>query len=272
MYKVTDMMGRSVVVPPFPERIVSLVPSQTELLFDLGLESRIVGVTKYCIHPSRARMSATIIGGTKTIRSDKIRRLKPDLIIGNKEENDQELIRQLESEFPIWLSEIYTLDDAYEMIKILGTITQTQRTAASLITAIQSAFAHFLPKHKGMPIRVAYIIWKKPWMGVGNKTFIHDMLEQAGFCNAFEHLDRYPVLTSEELQQIKPDVVLLSSEPFPFREKHCSLISTLLPKTKVFLANGEYFSWFGSRLLEAPSYYAVLRHTIVEQFVLNNKQ
>ncbi len=233
MHWVTDMMGRNVDVPAFPVRIVSLVPSQTEFLYALGLEPRIVGITKFCIHPNHARKTATVIGGTKQIHIDRLKHLAPDLIIGNKEENDRDIIRLLENDYPVWMSDISNLSDAYSMMEQVGRITQTEEAANSLTKNIRSAFSSMAPVPVDKLVRAAYIIWKEPWMGVGNKTFIHEMIEIAGFRNVLAHKERYPIITLEELQLLSPNVLFLSSEPYPFKEKHCTIFRTFLPNTKI---------------------------------------
>lgn len=259
---VKDMMGRMVKVPDFPGRILSLVPSQTELLFDLGLGPRIAGITKFCVHPENARISCTIIGGTKTIHYERLQEIKPDLIIGNKEENEELMIQHLEEKYPIWISDIYDLEDAWTMIHEIGRITNTVEKAQQIVQSAQESLRNIPPVANDNKLRAAYLIWKSPWMGVGRHTFIHSMLEVAGFENALGHLERYPELTDQDLKAINPDVVLLSSEPFPFTEKHHILLKALLPGASIYLVNGEFFSWYGSRLIQAPNYFLSLRKEI----------
>ena len=240
----TDQMKRSIHIPEYPQRIVSLVPSQTELLVDLGLEDRIVGVTKFCVHPQGLKKQKTIVGGTKNFRLDKIEALQPDLIIGNKEENYQEGIALLEKKYPVWMSDIYTLEDALEMMKEIGEITGTAIQADNLIHEISQDLASLAPQNKGTAV---YLIWKDPVMAAGTQTFIHDMLGRAGFTNLVQE-PRYPELSREDLKNLSPDFLLLSSEPFPFKQKHIDEFAAQLPQTHVQLANGEMFSWYGSRL------------------------
>jgi len=246
----TDQLSRTVFVPKPPERIISLVPSQTELLVDLGLEDRIVGVTKFCVHPAHLRKSKTVVGGTKNYRFEVIERLAPDLIIGNKEENDRSGIDQLASLYPVWMSDICDLKDSLRMISNLGEITHTQSKAADIILKIETAFAE-ATLYKGTCI---YLIWEDPRMAAGKNTFIDSMLSLAGFENAIQ-TERYPEITDEELIKLSPEYLLLSSEPFPFTDKHRRDIQRLCPRAKVLLVDGEMFSWYGSRLLYASEYF-----------------
>lgn len=239
-----DQMNRRIEIPKQPQRIISLVPSQTELLVDLGLEDRIVGVTKFCVHPKGLKKQKTIIGGTKNFHLDKIDALQPDLIIGNKEENYQEGIALLEKKYPVWMSDIYTLDDALEMMQGIGEITGTTVQADNLIHEISQDMAALNLQNKGTAV---YLIWKDPIMAVGPNTFIHDMLGRAGFTNLVKE-PRYPEISLEELKSLSPDFLLLSSEPFPFKQKHIDEFAAHLPQTYVQLLDGEMFSWYGSRL------------------------
>lgn len=247
-----DQMGREVVLSEFPKRIISLVPSQTELLFDLGLVAETVGVTKFCIHPAPLVKAATKVGGTKNFKLDLIEQLQPELIIGNMEENYQEGINYLEKRYPVWMSNIFTLFDAMQMILSLGTITGKEVEAKSLVVDIQHQFEQLQPCKQ---IKAAYFIWKKPYMTVGANTFIDDMLRRCGFVNVFGHLKRYPEVQPEHIAQAAPEVILLSSEPYPFKEKHIEEFQQLCPAAKVLVVDGEMFSWYGSRLRFAAPYF-----------------
>jgi len=238
-----DQLHRKVEIPKNPERIVSLVPSQTELLVDLGLRERLVGVTKFCVHPKGLKKEKTIIGGTKNFHFEKIDSLKPDLIIGNKEENYKEGIEQLAGKYPVWMSDIYNLEDACQMMQGIGEITGTSKQAEALVQKILGDM-DFISSAKGTAV---YLIWKNPLMVAGNDTFIDDMLDRAGFKNLVVET-RYPELTSDDLKALAPDYLLLSSEPFPFRQKHMDEFAELLSDTKVLLVDGEMFSWYGSRM------------------------
>lgn len=255
---VVDQMGREVRFSYPPLRIVSLVPSQTELLFDLGLRKQLEGVTKFCVHPPDAR-KRRVIGGTKNFDFAKIQAARPDLIIGNKEENYQEGIEELARHYPVWMSDVADLPGALDMIRRVGAITGKPQLAEPLAAEVDSLFGKLLPPPA--PIPVAYLIWRKPWMVAGAGTFINDMLRRAGFINAFEHLGRYPEITAEALVAAAPARILLSSEPYPFRDKHLAELQALCPNAQVQLVDGELFSWYGSRLRLSAAYFEQLRAT-----------
>ncbi len=253
----TDQMHRKVNVPAAPQRIISLVPSQTELLYDLGLGERVVGITKFCVHPETWFKTKHRVGGTKKVDMDKVRVLKPDLIVGNKEENERKDIHALEKEFPVWMSDVRDLDSALDMIRQIGELTGTQDKAEAISNRITDAFAkqHYIDP----PLTVAYLIWREPFMVAGHGTFVNDMLKRCGLQNVFDEGDaRYPEITPQELAESDPDLILLSSEPYPFKEKHIQELNMICPGTPVKLVDGEMFSWYGSRLLQAPAYFSGL--------------
>ncbi|MCC2547822.1 helical backbone metal receptor [Hymenobacter sp. BT175] len=257
---VTDQMNRRVAVPFPPRRIVSLVPSQTELLYDLGLGEQVVGVTKFCIHPAEARKSAAVVGGTKNFNFDTIDALRPDLIIGNKEENYQAGIEQLAGKYPVWMSDIATLAESVDMIRRVGLVTGRKDAADTLAAAISSSFSVL---EAGPALgTAAYFIWRKPYMVAATGTFIDDLLTRAGFTNAFAGLSRYPEVTAEQLALVQPRHILLSSEPYPFAEKHLAEFREICPQATVHIVDGELFSWYGSRLRHSAAYLAQLRHSI----------
>lgn len=253
MKRFTDMTGRVVEINFPPKRIVSVVPSQTELLHDLGLEEETVGITKFCIHPEEWFRNKTRVGGTKQLNIDKIRELKPDLIIANKEENEKEQIEALAAEFPVWISDIRTLPEALQMIQVVGQITDREAKANEIVDNVVAGFTA-MPR-AAIPKRVAYFIWYRPWMSVGADTFINNMISMVGWQNVLADKTRYPEISLEELKTYKPELVLLSSEPYPFKEKHIAEIKEVLPNAEVKLVDGEIFSWYGSRMLKAPDYF-----------------
>lgn len=253
---VYDQLQQPVNIPTQAQRIVSLVPSQTELLYDLGLDHEVVGITKFCIHPAEWPKRKTIIGGTKQFDFDSIQKLKPDLIIGNKEENYQEGIEMLMRYYPVWMSDIYKLDDAHTMIEQIGVLTHKQERAGQLVQEIQEQFST-IETFNGQ--RVLYLIWRKPWMAAGQNTFINNMLAISGFTNCLTE-ERYPELTASAIEQLNPDFIFLSSEPYPFKEKHFVELQQILPNAKLVLVDGEMFSWYGSRLLKFPAYLHSLVH------------
>lgn len=249
---VYDQMGREVRFEYYPERIVSVVPSQTELLYDLGLDKEVVGITKFCVHPDEWFRNKERVGGTKKLHLDKIRELKPDLIIANKEENTQEEIEELAKEFPVWISDINNLPSAMNMIQALGQVTGMEGKANKLVEELVQGFNDL--NKANTPKRVAYFIWRDPWMSIGNDTFIHSMIQTIGWQNVLANETRYPEITLEELKKYEPELVLLSSEPFPFKEQHIEEVKAVLPDAEVKLVDGEMFSWYGSRLKKAIPY------------------
>lgn len=257
MRTTTDQLHRTLEVPDLPQRIISLVPSQTELLYDLGLGERVVGITKFCIHPESWFKSKHRVGGTKKVDLDKVRALKPDLIIGNKEENERKDIEALAREFPVWMSDIRDLDAALDMIGRVGGLTGTAARSKSLAADILHGFERLRPREE--PRTVAYFIWREPYMVAGHGTFINDMLHRMGLVNVFDEGDaRYPTITEQELAEADPEVILLSSEPYPFKEKHIQELNMICPGTPVHIVDGELFSWYGSRLLRSPGYFSGL--------------
>lgn len=252
-----DQLGRTVHLPVYPpKRIISLVPSQTELLADLGLHEEVVGITKFCVHPSSWRKEKKVIGGTKKLHLDRIRALQPDLIIANQEENDREQVLALAEEFPVWVSKVVDLPTAIDMITRLGEVTNKEQAANDLAKAIRVSFANLemFPK-----LSAAYLIWRDPYMASGGDTFIHAMLIAAGFVNVFQQFNRYPEISEATLAATAPDLLLLSSEPYPFGEKHLAELSAVCPNAEIRLVDGELFSWYGSRLLRSAAYFRTLR-------------
>jgi ABC-type Fe3+-hydroxamate transport system substrate-binding protein len=240
-------------LPCLPQRIISLVPSQTELLFDLGLHNETVGITKFCVHPQAWFTTKDKIGGTKTIDIEKIKGLQPDLLIANKEENVKDQIEELAKDYPVWLTDVNNLADALQMITDIGILTGKADAATVLANGIRQAFIGLPVSDK--PVKAVYLIWRKPYMTVGGDTFIHDMLQRCGFQNIFAENTRYPQISIPQLQTANCQLLLLSSEPYPFKQKHAEELGKLLPQTTVVLVDGEMFSWYGSRLLQSASYF-----------------
>lgn len=251
-----DMLGQELELKEFPKRIVSLVPSQTELLFDLGLDGEVLGITKFCIHPEVWFRNKTRVGGTKNVSFEKVKSLNPDLIIANKEENEKDQIEKLAAIAPIWVSDVADLTSALHMIKGIGSLVNKSDLATTLIDEIQYNFISI--RKSTQQLKVLYLIWENPWMSVGSDTFIHDMISRIGWQNVAENQKRYPILSKEEIIDAQPDLILLSSEPFPFKEKHIHYFNEVLPNSKVMLVDGEMFSWYGSRLKHSATYFADL--------------
>lgn len=263
-YTHTDQMNRKVQIEFPPKRIVSLVPSQTELLHYLGLEDEVIGITKFCVHPDNWFKEKTKIGGTKQLNFEKINSLNPDLIIGNKEENDRNQIEYITTRFPVWLSDIQTIQQALQAIVMIGKLIGKEEKAIQLVNEIElkkvelsNTVNYFQPK------KTAYFIWNNPLMSVNQHTFIHDMMSVCGLQNVFsQHTNRYPEVSLSVLKENQPEVLLLSSEPYPFKEKHIHYFRENLPDSSVILVDGEMFSWYGSRMLQAFDYLKTLSQKI----------
>ncbi len=253
-----DMMWREVAVRYPPKRIISLVPSQTELLYDLGLSEEVIGITKFCVHPHEWFRNKQRVGGTKNLNLEAIKALSPDLIIANKEENTQDQIEALAKEFPVWISDIDTFDEALTMITAIGALVNKESESITMRNNIERSFERLIIPSQPTPLRVAYFIWYQPWMGVGSNTFVHSMLEKLSWINVLADDCRYPEIDISKLKTVSPDWLLLSSEPFPFNEQHAVELQQLLPQAKIAFVDGEMFSWYGSRLQKALAYFQQL--------------
>lgn len=257
MYRYTDQLQKEIQLSVLPQRIVSLVPSQTELLAAIGLNEEVIGITKFCVHPNYWFRQKQRIGGTKNVDIEKVRTLQPDLIIANKEENVREQVLELEKIAPVWTSDIHSIEDALSMIQSIGELTGKTAEANSLITTIEvkRALLQTLINDTKKRLQVVYLIWKDPYMAAGGDTFIDTMLQACGWNNCLRDRMRYPEISLSELAQLRPDLVLLSSEPYPFQQKHIGEMQQVLPGTKIVLADGEMFSWYGSRMADAFDYF-----------------
>lgn len=263
MIRLTDDLGRTVILKNPPARIVSLVPSITLSLYDLGAGDRVAGRTSFCIHPKAAVQQAMVVGGTKKVHLDKVLSLRPDLVLANKEENVEEQITELSRQVPVFVTDIHTYADNARLLDILGRLTGKTTAAKDWNARIQAAYKDATRKLKShAPLRALYVIWRKPYMSVGADTFIHDIMDRAGFVHVMGHKRRYPKFSAAEAQALSPDVVFLSSEPYPFREKHIAEFSAMLPGAAIRLVDGEMFSWYGTRLLETWGYLLELRREL----------
>ncbi|MDR5589625.1 helical backbone metal receptor [Christiangramia sp. SM2212] len=251
--EIQDQLGRNLKIETAPKRIISLVPSQTELLVDLGLEESIIGITHFCVHPFHLRDTKTTLGGTKKVIFRKVRELEPDIILCNKEENTKEMVEELEKIAPVHISDVANLSDVYDLMQQYGKIFNCSELAETMVNSIKKKIDHLAEMAEGSEKRkVAYFIWNNPLMVVGRGTFINEMLELNNFENVFEE-KRYPETNAEELIEKDIDICMLSSEPFPFEEKHIPEFNKY--SSEVLIVDGEYFSWYGSRLLKALDYF-----------------
>ncbi len=265
MTTLQDQLGTNHIFETTPKRIVSLVPSQTELLYDLGLEESIVGITKFCVHPFHFKSTKKIIGGTKKVHFEKIRLLQPDIIIANKEENTLEIVEQLSKICPVWVTDIITLEDNLKMISDFGILFNKRTEAQKWSDKINFAHKDFVDFIKDKEVqKTAYFIWANPYMVAGNNTFINEMLKLNNFQNIYENREeRYPEIIIQKMRiQGDPDLVLLSSEPFPFTDEHAFEIGRFTHHAKTVFVDGEMFSWYGSRLIKAFEYFKKLHESI----------
>lgn len=260
-----DQLGTSHVFETTPKRIISLVPSLTELLYDLDLEENIVGITKFCVHPFHFKSTKKIIGGTKKVHFEKIRLLNPDVIIANKEENTPEIVAELSKICPVWVTNIVTIDDNFQMIKDFGELFNKRVEAKKWIEKIEFALNDF---NKFMQTksyhRVAYFIWANPYMVAGNNTYINEILKLNKFNNIYQNKEeRYPEIIIQKMRiQGDPELVLLSSELFPFTDEHAFELGRFTHHAKTIFVDGEMFSWYGTRILKAFSYFRALQEKL----------
>lgn len=261
MQNFKDQLNRTIYLKETPKRIISLVPSQTELLCDLGLESYLVGVTKFCVHPHHIKTNVTMVGGTKQIHFDKITALQADIILCNKEENTKEIVEACESISNVHVSDIYNINDSLELIEQYGYIFNRKKEASALLDEIKKELSGFEEFIQNKPtLKVVYFIWKNPWMIAGNNTFINYLLKINKFENSYSKEERYPEIEISKSSANKNiEVVLLSSEPFPFKEVHKKELQDFYPNATIVLVDGEMFSWYGSRLTKAFAYFKTLR-------------
>jgi ABC-type Fe3+-hydroxamate transport system substrate-binding protein len=262
MLELRDQIGVELKLEGAAKRIVSVVPSQTELLFDIGLREEVIGITKFCIHPSSWFETKTRIGGTKKLNLEMIQSLNPDLIIANKEENTKEEIEWLQSRFPVYTSDIQTMRHSYHMMRDIGVLTNRELEVAKLIDNIENERLVNGDSGKSQG-NALYLIWKNPYMTVRDDTFISHMLGLAGWDNALDDDfdSRYPVLELSDMIAFNPQYVFLSSEPFPFQEKDVHELKEILPNSRIVVVDGEMFSWYGSRLKKSFEYFSNLRNS-----------
>lgn len=257
MFEFRDDIGQVLYFEKLPQKIISLVPSITATFFDLHAEDLLVGRTKFCIHPVPEVDAVPIVGGTKHILLDKIVALQPDIIICNQEENTLDTFERLQQQqIPVFVNETKTIPDNSKLISQLGMITGKTEAAQQLCLRIERELDTVKNLFSGN--KAIYLIWKGPCMSVGNDTFIHSILQHIGLDNCMKKYSRYPELTIEEIVDIAPDYLLLSTEPYPFKQQHVEYFQELLPHTKVILVQGEYFSWYGSKMQGAAEYFKQL--------------
>ena len=264
MLQINDPLGTLFELKSTPQRIISLVPSLTETLYDLGLEDKIIGITKFCVHPVHFKSTKKIIGGTKKVHFEKIRLLKPDFIIASKEENTEEIVLELQKICPVWVTNIATVADVLQTISDFGQLFNCRTEARKWNDKIAYSFEEFKSFSHNAPVRKAvYFIWKNPYMVAGTGTFIDELMQLNKFENCFRNQNRYPEVDLEVLKkEHEPEVVLLSSEPFPFKDEDAFEIGRFTHHAKTVFVDGEMFSWYGTRLHQSFRYFKQLQEKL----------
>ena len=228
-----------------PERIVSLVPSLTELVFWFGAGQSLVGRTRFCTEPAGQVEAVPIIGGTKNPYIERIVAAKPDLVLANKEENRREDVEALETAgIEVYLSHPDTVHEAIAMIRELGALFGAKDKAAQLCNDIERA----LECDEVEPVPVYAAVWHNPMMGLGSNSYGHSLLEHCGARNVLGHRERYPELSMDELRALGPALILLPDEPFPFGQSHAAFYSEIAPARVI---DGKLLWWYGPRLPHA---------------------
>lgn len=248
-----------------PKRVVSLVPSLTESLFDLNLGERLVGVTNYCIYPREGVASLPKVGGTKNPNIDTIIALDPDLVIFNQEENRKEDADALQAaDIPIWVTHPQTVQEALNLLwEILSIFDEPSSEVGERVRWLErqvdwTAGAAAIVETEGATPSVFVPIWVDPWMTFTEQTYIHDVLRICGGRNVFASLgkgergERYPHITLDEVVEAQPEIVLLPDEPYKFTHEHADQIAQLdIPAAhegRIHLVEGSLLTWHGTRL------------------------
>ena len=240
-------------------RIVSLVPSLTELLFDLDLGDRLVGRTTFCVHPQPVVERIARVGGTKTVKLEKIRQLAPTHVIVNVDENRKEDVEAMAG----WGCDIVVTHpiepgDNLRLYRLIGAIFAREEAAEILCRDFERAHASLLRSARRLPHRkVLYLIWRDPWMTISEDTYISRTLSLANLRTVGGRSDiRYPELEFEDPLMRQVDAVLLSSEPFPFKDKHVAEVRELTRRwsPSVLTIDAEMVSWYGSRAISGLRY------------------
>ena len=233
-------------------RIVSLCPSLTELVFDLGHGGELVGRTKFCIHPADRVGAVEKVGGTKNPKLERIIELAPDLVLLNEEENRREDAEALRAAgVACHVSFPHTALETAEMVRSIADAIDAKAEGERIARDIETRHHRVVKSATDRdPVSYAYMIWREPWMTVNADTFVSALLGDAGARNAFATAaERYPAITPADLTSAAPDIVLLSTEPFPFKLQHADELARLtgLDRERFEIVDGEMLSWHGSR-------------------------
>ena len=244
---IVDALGRSFDFSDAPKRIVSLVPSLTETLVDLGVGANIVGLTSYCIFPPGLRERVANVGGTKNPKIHEIRELRPDVVYMNLEENLRRHAEAIEEFAPVVTSEPKSVGDVGSLILQLGAIHHREGAAATLVRILDEQVR--LARAAAKSFTFAVPIWKGPWMWCGGDTYVSHLVETIGGTNVFAELSRYPTVTLEDAIARKPDVIFLPDEPYAFSEADAIELRQSFEGRIVGPFEGHLFTWHGSRTI-----------------------
>lgn len=240
-------------------RIVSLVPSITELLCELGLAPNMAGRTGFCIHPAEVVANIPKVGGTKDVNIDKIRALAPTHLVVNIDENEKPTVEKLAEFVPnIVVTHPQQPADNLALARLMGGIFGAEQAAAAWCNAFEQEYTALRALSRGPARKVLYCIWQDPWMSVSADTYIASMLAELGWSVPDLGGARYPRFEWSPALVEGIDAVLLSTEPYRFTEAHADALERQLGKP-VFLVDGEMMSWYGSRALAGLRYLREVR-------------
>jgi ABC-type hemin transport system substrate-binding protein len=239
-------------------RIVSLVPSLTEALFELGLGPRVVGVTDWCVHPAAEVAQLPKVGGTKNPSLARVLELRPDLVIANQEENRERDVERLRAVgIPVWVSYPRTVAEGVALVRELAELGAPAERAQPLCRALESALERARATAPARRTRVFCAIWKKPWMAVGTDTYADDLIALCGGDNVFSaHTERrYPIVTEQQIAAAEPEVILLPDEPYAFGARDVAELAALgtpaAAAGRIHRIDGTLISWYGPRIARA---------------------
>lgn len=253
----TDALGHTIDLQRPPRRIVSLVPSITEALFAFGLGKRIVGVTKFCVEPKDEVTDVPKVGGTKNLDATAVKKLKPELVVANAEENEKADIESLVAEgLPVFVTYPRTVAHATAMMRTLAEMTDTVDVASPIVAGIEAEAALARAANKeNRRRRVFCPIWRNPWMTIGPDTYMHDFLSNCGLDNVYgDSNERYPEIALEDAAERQPEIVILPDEPYRFSRRHVPEVTEGIPavgESRIYLVDGKDICWHGPRIAGA---------------------
>lgn len=253
-----DASGAEVTFPAAPSRIISLVPSVTEILFALGLGDKVVGITDWCIHPADAVARLPRVRGTKNPDLQAVRALAPDLVLANLEENREVDVRRMREEgLCVWVDFPRTLAEVVEHVRWLSRLGPALSKGTDLVRKLQAA-VDAKSEETTTSRRCFLPVWKEPWMSISANTYAHDLLRHLGLCNVFaDREERYPRVDLDAIRRLEPEVILLPDEPYAFtpadaEELRSALAATPAAKTgEIYVVDGTLAFWPGPRTIRA---------------------